>query len=62
MSETKHTCLVCNRTNDEIPLITLEYQDSHYYICPQHIPILIHHPEELTGKLPGVENLEGHNL
>lgn len=61
MSETKHTCLVCDRTKEEIPLITLEYQDQQYYICPQHFPILIHHPEQLAGKLPGAENLEAHN-
>jgi hypothetical protein len=61
MSETEHTCLVCDRTKEEIPLITLDYRDQHYYICPQHFPILIHHPEQLTGKLPGAENLEAHN-
>jgi hypothetical protein len=61
MSDSAHSCVVCDRTRDEVPLIHLEYKDQNYYICPQHLPIVIHHPEQLTGKLPGVENLEAHN-
>lgn len=53
-------CLVCNATSDEIPLLTLTYQQGHYYICPQHFPILIHQPERLVGILPGAEKLQPH--
>ena len=60
MSETNAGCLVCNRTHQEIPLITLEYQQEKYYICPEHLPVLIHHPDQLSGKLPGAEKLSGH--
>lgn len=60
MSDSKKVCLVCEHSQDEIPLITLDYRNEHYYICPQHFPILIHHPEQLSGRLPGVENLEAH--
>jgi hypothetical protein len=28
-----------------------------YWICPQHLPILIHKPVRLAEKLPGLENL-----
>lgn len=58
-----HHCLVCDRTQDEVPLIGFRYQSADLWICPQHIPILIHRPEELAGKLPGAERLkpaEGH--
>lgn len=57
-------CLYCNKTNEEVPLIPLIYQAGQTWICPQHLPILIHKPGQLAGKLPGAENLgeaEGHD-
>jgi len=51
-------CLACNRTGKQIPLITLEYQNQQFWICPQHLPMLIHDPRSLTGKLPGAEGME----
>lgn len=57
MAEKTPKCLVCEQTNQEIPLLTLDYQGEKYYICPQHFPILIHQPQLLVGKLPGAENL-----
>ncbi|MDC9723461.1 MAG: hypothetical protein PSN34_11925 [Urechidicola sp.] len=35
------------------------YQESEFYICPQHIPVLIHKPQELVGLLDGAEKLHG---
>ena len=57
-------CIHCNRTADEVPLVALRYRDEDAWICPQHLPILIHKPVQLAGKLPGAENLsppEGHS-
>jgi hypothetical protein len=56
-------CVHCERDSYEVPLVSLRYQDTEAWICPQHLPILIHKPQMLVGKLPGVENLvsEGHN-
>jgi hypothetical protein len=28
------------------------------WICPQHLPLLIHNPQQLAGKLAGAENLK----
>jgi hypothetical protein len=53
-------CLVCQATNQEIPLLTLTYQDQQFHICPQHFPILIHQPQQLVGILPGAEKLTPH--
>jgi hypothetical protein len=50
-------CLACGRTSSEVPLLSVQFQQSIYYICPQDFPILIHQPQKLAGKLPGVENL-----
>ena len=51
-------CLVCKRNDEEVPLIDLSYKGSKLWICPQHIPVLIHDPGKLTGTLPGAEGLE----
>jgi hypothetical protein len=51
------TCLACGRSQKEIPLITLSYQDRSFHICPQHLPVLIHNPQMLVGKLPGAEGM-----
>jgi hypothetical protein len=57
MSELQPDCLVCHRTADEIPLLTIQYRGEAHYICPQHLPILIHKPAQLAGVLPGIEDL-----
>lgn len=54
----KKECLVCKATSDTIPVTKFYYQDSKFYICPQHMPVIIHNPKELIGLLPGAENLK----
>ncbi|MGV8947062.1 MAG: hypothetical protein ACOH1N_11580 [Lutibacter sp.] len=58
MSQVKE-CLVCKKPSAEVPVTKFYYQESEFYICPQHIPILIHHPEQLTGLLAGADKLQG---
>jgi len=53
------TCLVCKKTSDETPVAKFHYQQSDFYICPQHIPVLIHNPQELVGLLDGADKLQG---
>ena len=50
-------CLFCERTSDEVPLLDLEFKGTQIQICPQHLPILIHDPAQLIGRLPGAEDL-----
>lgn len=50
-------CAHCGRDQQQVPLITIHFEDVKAAICPEHLPILIHRPEQLEGKLPGVENL-----
>jgi hypothetical protein len=38
-------------------LIRLVYRGESLFICPQHLPILIHNPEQLAGILGGTENV-----
>jgi hypothetical protein len=61
--ENNETCVYCERSSNEVPLVSIRSQGQAFWICPQHLPVLIHQPLELAGKLPGVENLtspEGH--
>jgi hypothetical protein len=56
MPESPVHCLYCERTSAEVPLIPLLYRDQPCYLCPAHLPLLIHHPEQLADRLPGVEH------
>ncbi len=56
--ENEVKCLVCSKSNIEIPLLAVSYQDKTYWICPQHLPLLIHKPEQLVGLLPGAEKFD----
>jgi hypothetical protein len=51
-------CIACDKTVDKSPLIPFEFNDTNYWICPQHMPLLIHNPDQLVGKLPGAEGLD----
>ncbi len=48
-------CLYCDKTSQEMPLICLKFQGNDLWICPQHLPILIHEPDKLSDKLPGMK-------
>jgi len=55
--EARPSCVHCRRDSDQVPLVRLYYRAADAWICPQHLPILIHDPAKLVGKLGGVENL-----
>lgn len=50
-------CLACDQDSNTTPLLALDYQGGRLWICPQHLPVLIHDPTQLTGKLAGAENM-----
>lgn len=50
-------CLACERGSDVTPLIRLEYRGEPHWICPEHLPVLIHDPGRLVGRLAGAEHL-----
>ena len=53
-------CVNCERTVEEVPLLSLTHRHGAAYICPQSLPILIHEPQQLMDKLPGAEALQPH--
>ncbi len=54
----KKHCLVCQRDEQTVPLVRVDFKGNQYWICPQHIPVLIHDPQKLEGMLPGAENMQ----
>lgn len=50
-------CIVCKRGSADVPLISFRFKGSDLWICPQHLPILIHDPGKLIDVLPGAEGL-----
>jgi len=52
-------CIVCEKTVKEVPLTQFDFKETKFWICPQHIPILIHSPHKLANLLPGSDKLEG---
>ena len=60
---TPKTCVQCGKEDSQVPLIGFSYQGAEYTICTEHLPVIIHNPRSLSGKLPDAENLppaEGH--
>ncbi len=53
----KNTCIHCDRDDTQVPLLDFSYKDTRFSICSEHLPVLLHRPQELTGKLPDAENL-----
>jgi hypothetical protein len=58
MNNLDKVCVFCKRSQEEVPLVHLEFKNNNYWICPQHIPVLIHDPSKLAGHLPGAEELQ----
>jgi len=50
-------CVACDRDDEAVPLLRLEYRGAPLWICPEHLPILIHDPARLAGRLAGAEDL-----
>ena len=52
-------CIVCKKSSMETPVTKFYHKDTEFFICPQHLPILIHNPQELVGLLDGADTLKG---
>lgn len=50
-------CLSCQRPETAVPLVSLRFAGQPAWICSQCLPMLIHQPERLIGRLPGAEHL-----
>jgi len=53
----KNTCIHCDRDDTQVPLLDFSYKNKQFSICSEHLPVLLHRPQEMIGKLPDAENL-----
>ncbi|MCJ7718145.1 MAG: hypothetical protein MUO54_16715 [Anaerolineales bacterium] len=53
----KHVCIHCERDDTQVPLLNFNYKGKRFSICSEHLPVLLHRPQDLIGKLPDAENL-----
>jgi hypothetical protein len=51
-------CINCERTEEEMPLLNFDFKGEKVYICSGCMPVLLHSPAKLAGKLPGAEKIE----
>jgi hypothetical protein len=50
-------CLNCNTSENEIPLVNLVFARKPAFICSSCLPVLIHQPQKLVGKLEGADKI-----
>lgn len=50
-------CVHCNASENEMPLVSLVYSGKSVFICSMCLPVLIHQPQRLIGKLEGAEKI-----
>ena len=46
-----NTCLLCEKSSDEIPVIAFKYKGQGYHVCTAHLPALLHEPEKFADKI-----------
>jgi hypothetical protein len=52
---TPHSCLNCQRSESDVPLVVLQFRNAIAHICPQCLPVLIHHPEKMEEKIGKIQ-------
>lgn len=59
MSETNvnEVCVHCDRSEEEIPILRFRFMGEERSICSSCLPILLHRPGRLVGRLEGAEKI-----
>ena len=57
MSNAAH-CINCERSEDEAPILSVKFKGQDVGICSSCLPILIHKPQQLAGKLEGAGEIQ----
>ena len=55
---TAYSCINCERSETEVPILRLRFNGEEAAICTSCLPVLIHKPERLVGRLEGAEVIE----
>jgi hypothetical protein len=55
MSKSDTTCINCDRTEAQAPLSTWSFQGRQLRVCPECMPVFIHHRDTLMAKLSAAD-------
>ncbi|MFO7587690.1 MAG: hypothetical protein R6X22_06410 [Gemmatimonadota bacterium] len=50
-------CIACGRRDDQVPLLELAWRGARAFVRSQHLPVFIHDPARLAGRMDGAETL-----
>ncbi len=51
-------CLLCQADDTKTILVNMSYKDNSIWMCPAHLPTLIHSPQKLVGIIEGAEDFQ----
>ena len=57
-NDTLHSCIHCEKSETEAPILRLRFMGEEAAICSSCLPVLIHRPDRLVGRLKGAETIE----
>jgi hypothetical protein len=53
-----HQCVNCDRSEEEMPLVNIQYKGENIFVCSGCMPILLHSPAKMVGKLQDAEKIQ----
>jgi len=53
-----YICISCEKSEAEAPILRLRFKGEDAAICSSCLPVLIHRPEKLAGRLSDAEKIE----
>ena len=57
-TDRKNICISCEKNEAEAPIFRMRFKGEEAAICSSCLPVLIHRPESLAGRLSGAEKIE----
>jgi hypothetical protein len=58
VTSTEFSCVRCEKSESEVPILRLRFMGEEEAICSSCLPVLIHRPDQLIGRLKGAERIE----
>lgn len=56
-----YRCLICGRSEDELPLVAQRHRGHQIWVCTACMPVVIHHPEQVRHRLETLPRSESAN-
>ena len=53
-----HQCINCDHSEEDMPLINIQYKGKKIFVCSGCMPILLHSPEKMAGKLTDADKIQ----